>query len=80
MSIASMAAKNRVVAGGLVAFVGATYTYAMWRMKSTTCIFLRAYILGDGEVESKREKEKNRKEKEEEEELWEEDWFYMHPY
>ena len=31
-----MAAKNRVVAGGVVAFVGATYTYTMWRMKSTT--------------------------------------------
>jgi hypothetical protein len=36
MSGMSVAAKNRVVAGGLVAFVSATYGYTMMRMKAST--------------------------------------------
>jgi len=36
MTGASVAAKNRIVAGALVAFAGVTYSYTMVRMKSST--------------------------------------------
>lgn len=36
MSGITVAAKNRVVAAGLVGFVGVTYSYTMWRMQKST--------------------------------------------
>jgi hypothetical protein len=36
MSGLTVAAKNRAVAAGLVAFVGGTYSYTMWRMQKST--------------------------------------------
>ena len=43
MSGVSIAVKNRVVAGGLVGFVGLTYSYTMYRMKASTASIVEEF-------------------------------------